>query len=90
MEHCGQSLSNSEVTVVGFDVVLRLVEAVAIEDFADLVGNNGSSLVDVEVDLEGVEVAGCNYEFSFPLFICCIILIFVDGNSCEEGSIWQR
>ena len=45
-------MPDSEVAVEGFDVVLAFIEAVSVEDFGDVVGDDGAGFVDVEVDLE--------------------------------------
>ena len=90
MEHGWQSLGDSEISIKSFDVVLSLIETITIEDLSDLVSCNGSSLIDMEVDLERVEIACSDNELSLPLAVSLIIVLFVDGDSCEESSIRQR
>ena len=90
MKHSWQSLGDSEISIKSFDVVLSLIETITIEDLSDLVICNGSSLIDMEVDLERVEIACSDNELTLPIAVSRIVILFVDGYGCEECGIRQR
>ncbi len=48
-------------------------------------GDNGTCFIDVKVDLESMEVACNNNDLGLPIIECGVIVLFIDGDGCEES-----
>lgn len=83
-------MSNCEVSIKCFNVVFILVEPVSVVYLGDVVGNNGPGFINVKVYLEVVEIASDNNDFSLPVSEGLVVVLVADGDSCEEGQVWQR
>lgn len=90
LKHHWQTLSDCEISIKSLDVVFSFIEAISIEDLNDLMDYNGSSFIDVKIDLERMEVAGCNDNLTHPVVELVIVELFVYSHCCEESSVRKR
>lgn len=72
----GYSLYYSEIAIKLLDIVSSFIESISIKDSSELCAKDRSSFVDVTVDLEDMEVSGCDYELSLPVFEDRVIYLF--------------
>lgn len=47
-------------------------------------------LIEIAVNLEDMEISGCDNQLDFPIFKCRVKVLLRDCDSFEESHIWHR
>ena len=68
-------MNDSKVAIKRFDVAWNFIVTVPVINFRKGGFKHLSSLVNVEVELQSVEMTSCNHEFDLPVLECCIVVL---------------
>ena len=61
-------MNDSKISIKLSDVVGSFIKSIFVENLSEFAFQNSSGLIKVEVELEDVEVSGCDDNFDFGIF----------------------
>lgn len=73
-------MGDGEVSIKSLDIILILIESIAVEYLHNLMASDSAGHIDLEIHLKGVEITGGNNDFLLPVAVGRIIIFLVDRD----------